>query len=113
MQQKFNACLDAAIDSPEAGAKWAEQWRIAGGGYLARQCLGFAYAEQKRWLPAMTAFQQAADEADIAREPTSGQLWAQAGNAALAGNEPDKRSEERRVGHRGGMTGRSRGWPEH
>src|SRR3546814_4242382 len=82
MQQKFNACLDAAIDSPEAGAKWAEQWRIAGGGYLARQCLGFAYAEQKRWLPAMTAFQQAADEADIARDPTSGQLWAQAGNAA-------------------------------
>src|SRR3546814_685640 len=61
MQQKFNACLDAAIDSPEAGAKWAEQWRIAGGGYLARQCLGFAYAEQKRWLPAMTAFQQVAE----------------------------------------------------
>src|SRR3546814_10890508 len=25
MQQKFNACLDAAIDSPEAGAKWAER----------------------------------------------------------------------------------------
>src|SRR3546814_7635577 len=57
---------------------------------LARQCLGFSYAEQKRWLPAMTAFQQAADEADIAREPTSGQLWAQAGNAALAGEQPDK-----------------------
>src|SRR3546814_14278369 len=61
-----------------------------GGGYLARQCLGFAYAEQKHWLPAMTAFQQAADEADIARDPTSGQLWAQAGNAALAGEQPDK-----------------------
>src|SRR3546814_16586131 len=38
----------------------------------------------------MTAFQQAADEADIARDPTSGQLWAQAGNAALAGEQPDK-----------------------
>lgn len=87
-QQKFDACLDVAIDDPEAGIKAAEAWRLADGGYLARQCLGFAYAQQERWLPAMTAFQQAADEADVARDPASAQLWAQAGNAALAGGEP-------------------------
>lgn len=89
-QQKFDACLDAAIDDPEAGVKAAEAWRMADGGYLARQCLGFAYAEQERWLPAMTAFQQAADEADVARDPASAQLWAQAGNAALAAGEAAK-----------------------
>src|SRR3546814_12791318 len=48
MQQKFNTCLDAAIDSPEAGAKWAEQWHIAGGGDLTRQCMGFACSEERK-----------------------------------------------------------------
>lgn len=89
-QQKFEACLDAAIDNPDSAIKAAEAWRMADGGYLARQCLGFAYSQQGRWLPAMTAFQQAADEADVARDPASAQLWAQAGNAALAGGEPAK-----------------------
>ena len=87
MQQKFDACIDLAVDNPQAGATQAETWRIGGGGYLARQCLGFAYAQQERWLPALTAFEQAANEADIAGDPASAQLWAQAGNAALAGGE--------------------------
>lgn len=87
-QRKFDACLDAAVDNPEAGIKAAEAWRMASGGYLARQCLGFAYAQQERWLPALTAFQQAANEADVAGDPASAQLWAQAGNAALAAGEP-------------------------
>lgn len=90
MQQKFDACIDAAIENPEAGTQQAEAWRMASGGYLARQCLGFAYAQQERWLPAMTAFQLAADEADVAGDPASAQLWAQAGNAALAGGDPGK-----------------------
>jgi tetratricopeptide (TPR) repeat protein len=88
MQQKFDACIDAAVEDPEAGIKAAEAWRMAGGGYLSRQCLGFAFAQQERWLPALTAFEQAANEADIAGDPASAQLWAQAGNAALAGGEP-------------------------
>ncbi|MBB4640937.1 tetratricopeptide repeat protein [Rhizorhapis suberifaciens] len=90
MQQKFELCMDAALDNPEAGVKQAEAWRMASGGYLARQCLGFAYAQQERWAPALVAFQQAADEADIAGDPASAQLWAQAGNAALAGGDPAK-----------------------
>ena len=90
MQQKFDACIDAAVADPEAGIKAAEAWRMASGGYLARQCLGFAYAQQERWLPALTAFEQAANEADIAGDPASAQLLAQAGNAALADEEPAK-----------------------
>lgn len=88
MQEKFDACIDLAVDNPEAGATQADAWRIGGGGYLARQCLGFAYAQQERWLPALTAFEQAANEADVAGDPASAQLWAQAGNAALAGGDP-------------------------
>jgi tetratricopeptide (TPR) repeat protein len=90
MQQKFDACIDTAVEDSEAGIKAAEAWRMAGGGYLARQCLGFAYAQQERWLPALTAFEQAANEADVVGDPASAQLWAQAGNAALAGGEPAK-----------------------
>src|SRR3546814_20102726 len=52
MQQKFKACLDAAIDSPEDVAQWAEQWRTRGGGYLARQCLGVILTEAPGWLHA-------------------------------------------------------------
>lgn len=89
-QQEFERCMDAALDDPEAGVKHAEAWRLASGGYLARQCLGFAYAQQERWAPALVAFEQAADEADIAGDPASAQLWAQAGNAALAGGNAAK-----------------------
>lgn len=89
-QQEFERCMDAALDDPEAGVKHAEAWRLASGGYLARQCLGFAYAQQERWSPALVAFEQAADEADIAGDPASAQLWAQAGNAALAGGNAAK-----------------------
>lgn len=90
MQQKFDLCMDAAVDDPEAGVRHAEAWRLANGGYLARQCLGFAYAQQQRWAPAMGAFHQAADEADVAGDPAAAQLWAQAGNAALADGQAAK-----------------------
>jgi tetratricopeptide (TPR) repeat protein len=90
VQQKFDACMDSATDNADAGVQAAETWRLNGGGFLALQCLGFAYAQQERWLPAMTAFQQAADAADKAGDPAAAQLWAQAGNAALAGGEAAK-----------------------
>lgn len=87
----FQACLDTAIDSPDAGIAAANDWRLKGGGFYARHCLGFAYARAERWAPAMVAFQQAAEEAERAGAmPQSAQLWAQAGNAALAGGEAAK-----------------------
>lgn len=87
----FQACLDAALESPEKGVAFAQQWRLEGGIFYARHCMGFAYARSERWAPAMVAFEQAADEAerngDMAQ---SARLWAQAGNAALAAGDAAK-----------------------
>lgn len=88
---KFQACLDAANGDPEAGIRFANAWRLDGGVFHARQCLGFAYAKAERWAPAMVAFEQAADEAERASDvPSGARLWAQAGNAALAGGDAAK-----------------------
>lgn len=88
---KFQACLDAAVANPDEGIRFANDWRMDGGGFNARQCLGFAYAKTERWAPAMVAFEQAADEAERQGAMVdSGRLWAQAGNAALASGDSAK-----------------------
>lgn len=87
----FQACLDQAIDSPEQAVAFAEKWRIEGGSFYARHCMGFAYARAERWAPAIVAFEQAAEEAERSGEMAqSARLWAQAGNAALAAGDPAK-----------------------
>lgn len=87
----FQQCLDAAIQSPDAGVAFAEKWRIEGGGFYARHCAGFAYSRAERWGPAIVSFEQAAEEAERGGEIAQGaRLWAQAGNAALASGDAAK-----------------------
>ncbi|MCP1469366.1 tetratricopeptide (TPR) repeat protein [Sphingobium sp. OAS761] len=87
----FQACLEQANEAPDAGIAFAQKWRIDGGSFYARHCLGFAYARAERWAPAVVAFEQAAEEAERGGEMTQGaRLWAQAGNAALAGGDAAK-----------------------
>ena len=87
----FQACLDEAIQSPEQGVAFAQKWRLEGGSFYARHCMGFAYARAERWAPAIVSFEQAADEAERSGEMAqSARLWAQAGNAALAAGDPAK-----------------------
>lgn len=90
---RFNECVDLAVDDPASGIVEANKWRIEGGGFLARHCLGFAYAEQFNWAAATKTFAEAAQEAEIAKYPRVANFWAQAGNAALAGNEAQKALE--------------------
>lgn len=85
---RFNQCVDLAIDDPVSAIVEANKWRIEGGGFLARHCLGFAYAEQFNWPAATKAFAEAAREAEAAKDERSAKFWAQAGNAALAGANP-------------------------
>jgi len=82
---RFNECVELAIGDPNSGIVEANKWRLEGGGYLARHCLGYAYAEQFNWTLATKAFVQAANEAEVAKDPRVSKFWAQAGNAALAG----------------------------
>ncbi len=87
----FQTCLDQAIESPDAGVAFAQKWRMEGGSFYARHCMGFAYARAERWTPAIVAFEQAAEEAERGGEMVQGaRLWAQAGNAALASGDVAK-----------------------
>ncbi len=87
----FQACLDEALESPDKAVAFAQKWRLEGGSFYARNCMGFAYARAERWAPAMVALEQAADEAERSGEMAqSARLWAQAGNAALAAGDAAK-----------------------
>ncbi|MEJ6594532.1 tetratricopeptide repeat protein [Parasphingorhabdus sp.] len=82
---RFDQCLDQAADDPANGLLAANKWQIEGGGYLARNCLGFAYAELEEWTKAIPAFVLAAEGAEVADDERAAIYWSQAGNAALAG----------------------------
>ena len=89
MDIRFDQCVDQAADDPANGLLAANKWQIEGGGYLARNCLGFAYAELEDWPKAIPEFVQAAEKAQAAGDERAANFWSQAGNAALAsGNHP-------------------------
>ena len=85
---RFDRCHDLAGEDPVAGMAEAQRWLIEGGGHVARQCLGFAQAKGGLYDAATESFVQAASDAEAARDWRSANLWAQAGNAALAAGEP-------------------------
>lgn len=86
-EDRFKACVAQIDADPKAALDTADQWRLAGGGVLARQCQGMAYAAEARWASAMTAFQQAAEASETAKDGRTANLWVQAANAALASGE--------------------------
>jgi tetratricopeptide (TPR) repeat protein len=88
-QARFETCYDTAIDDPAAGVNEANRWIGEGGGFLARQCLGFAHSKAGNFAGAEEAFAQAAHDAETARDWRAANLWAQAGNAALAAGDPE------------------------
>jgi len=91
MAKKFQQCLDLAIEDPAAGVRFAQAWSVDGGSFPAGQCRGFAEARAEHWDVAAGAFEAAANEAQKAGSPVdSARLFAQAGNAALAGGEGEK-----------------------
>lgn len=81
---RFNQCVDQAAEDPGKGLLEANKWQIEGGGYLARNCLGFAYAELENWAKAIPEFTQSAQGAAAAGDERAAIFWSQAGNAALA-----------------------------
>lgn len=83
----FDRCVALAKSNPDGAVALAEQWRAQGGGMAARQCLGMAFAGLERWAPAATAFEQAAAEAEKAKDQGASDLWAQAGNAWIAADD--------------------------
>lgn len=84
---RFNQCIDQAADNPEKGLLAANRWQIEGGEYLARNCLGFAYAELEDWPKAVPAFVLAAEGAEAAGDKRAAIFWSQAGNAAFVAGD--------------------------
>ncbi|HWH22969.1 MAG TPA: hypothetical protein VNT25_06770 [Allosphingosinicella sp.] len=89
-EAQFKNCTSLAKSKPQEALSFANEWRMKGGGVSARQCLGLAYAALERWAPAAVAFEQAAQEAETAKDARRADLWAQSGNSWLAGEDGAK-----------------------
>lgn len=89
-EARFDQCVALTEGDAAKALEFAGDWQIAGGGVLARQCAGLAYASLRRWLPAATAFQQAAELAERSHDARAARLWVQAGNAAIAAGDMAK-----------------------
>ena len=90
MDTQFADCASLAKSDPTRAAQAAEQWRLKGGGLYARRCQALAFVALERWVPAATAFEQAARDAQAERDPAAADLWVQAGNAWLAADDATK-----------------------
>jgi tetratricopeptide (TPR) repeat protein len=86
----YQACTAQVKRDAEQAVGRANEWLVKGGGILARQCLGLAYAELGRWAPSATAFETAAREAENAQDPNRADFWVQAGNGWLAAGDAAK-----------------------
>ena len=87
---RFDRCHDLATEDPVSGMVEAQRWLIEGGGYVARQCLGFAQSKGGLYDAATESFVRAAGDAEVARDWRAANLWAQAGNAALAAGDAER-----------------------
>ena len=68
-EARYRACTAQVRSEPQRAIETANAWQRAGGGLLARQCLGLAYVALERWAPAATVYEQAAQDAAAASDP--------------------------------------------
>lgn len=85
---RFTACTALIKADPREAIVQADGWAKRSRDVPARHCLALAYAGAGRWSEATVAFQLAATEAEGLRDGRAASLWTQAGNAALAGEDP-------------------------
>ncbi|MFT8736505.1 MAG: tetratricopeptide repeat protein [Zymomonas mobilis] len=88
LKQRYDQCVGMIDQDPEQAAEIANTWRLSAGGVLANQCLGMAYVALGRYSAGMDSFEQAARESDLEHDGRSAIFWNQAGNAALANQDP-------------------------
>ncbi|AEI37387.1 MAG: tetratricopeptide repeat protein [Zymomonas mobilis subsp. pomaceae] len=88
LKQRYDHCINMIDEDPEQAAEIANTWRLSAGGVLANQCLGMAYVALGRYSAGVDAFEQAARESDLEHDGRSAIFWIQAGNAALANQDP-------------------------
>jgi tetratricopeptide (TPR) repeat protein len=84
----FKACADLVRSDPERAAAGAAEWFARGGGLDALNCRGLALVALERWSDAAAAFEQAALQAEQARDHRRADFRVEAGNAWLAAGDP-------------------------
>ena len=85
---QFTECLDLARKDAPSAVTEASLWTEQNGGYLALACHGFALATDFKFDLAAPILTEAAKGAEEKRDPRAARFWAQAGNAALANDQP-------------------------
>ena len=109
-EARYQRCVTLAERDPGTAHAEAARWQLAGGGFFAQQCLGLAYATERNWVAAASAFEQAARAAETAHDVRAANYWAQAGNAQLAaGNAVKARAALDAALGAGELTGFARG----
>ncbi len=87
---QFTECLDLARQDAPSAVTEASLWTQQNGGYLALACHGFALATDFKFDLAAPILTEAAKGAEEKRDPRASRFWAQAGNAALANDQPSE-----------------------
>ncbi|TZG26294.1 hypothetical protein [Sphingomonas montanisoli] len=81
-------CAALAKADPLKAVDVAKAWIADKGDLPARQCLGLAQAGLEQWQAATATFEDVAKDAELRHDRMAAVLWMQAGNAALAADEP-------------------------
>jgi tetratricopeptide (TPR) repeat protein len=85
---QFAECLDLARKDAASAVTEASLWAQQKGGYLAKACHGFALASDFKFDLAIPVLTEAAQGAEERKDPRAARFWAQAGNAAIANEQP-------------------------
>jgi tetratricopeptide (TPR) repeat protein len=85
---QFTECLDLARKDAPSAVTDASLWAQQNGGYLAGACHGFALASDFKFDLAVPVLVEAAKGAEAKNDPRAARFWAQAGNAAIANEQP-------------------------
>lgn len=86
--ERYRECLALAETAPAQAMTFADRWRADGGGVPARHCVALAQLAAQDYAAATATLEAAARAAEAIADPLTGELWGQAGNAALLAGKP-------------------------
>lgn len=87
---RYAACLSLARSDPARAIETAQAWRVENGGTGALHCLALAQFARRDYPAAFAAFDGAVRASQTAGDGQAVVLLAQAADAALAADQPDK-----------------------
>ncbi len=85
---RYEECIKLATKSSSDGLVEAGIWMKEKGGYLAIHCLATSLATDFKFADAVPLFVKAAKGAEAVKDIRAAKFWAQAGNAAIAADQP-------------------------